>query len=418
MLCKQSYRSFAVLKISLLATAMAASAVAPAFAQTLFGANQLAVTSGDNQSVPQLPVGPGKTPTATFQSLGVHLEGLTARALLIQKRYVHFACDAKVACAFGTDGKSSIDVPFDNSGVASSGPLAVTGTPGSLSVTASLEGLQSAVFRLTAAPEPAHYVGTFTSGAGQSVTLPRPGIVTFTPVTLTVVNFYDGKPVANVPIVWSCVRPAGTAFMCQLNHENPLSVTTTTDAEGKTTLNQENGGSVTFTGVGRFALVAQNPRMESAVVPMIIDVKPPAPPAPSTPTSPSATTLTPPPATLEFTGQQGNHQTLTRTGTAATGGMASFAPISLVVLDKGGKPAAGKPVFFNCHAPTGGSCYIGMTPINGSFALANVVSDAQGVAKLNLRAGNSALAWGTTGVWQIVATSGGAIYVFELTVPK
>ena len=356
----------------------------------------------------------GKPPMAVFQPLVIKMQGVSGIVARAQSKTVHFACAPGTAatCSFGapgTAGKSSIDVPLTTEGIASSGPLQLSGPAGAYGVTATVETFRPLDFTLTVERYPIPTIISFTGGADQSLAVGANGFTVFAPITVTLTSTADGKPVANAPVLWQCIQPAGTKFGCQLNRENPINLTTTTNAQGVAMLNQENGGSVQFYGPGSFRIAAGNPSAQTNATSLVATGSATPPPTAGAPSG-----ATPPPLPFTIRIAAGGNQTVTRAGTAPAGGTAEFAPFTVVFTDKSdGKPYAGKPVVFVCHTPVGGAC-----AINSSVpaTTASLVTDANGSVTLALRNGKSLDASGVAGTYPLFASVGGVTISFPFIV--
>jgi hypothetical protein len=81
----------------------------------------------------------------------------------------------------------------------------------------------------------------------------------------------------------------------------------------------------------------------------------------------------------------GDHQSATRSGNAVPGGIASFGPLTVLVTNLAGRPAAGVRVNFVCNAPGQMACQL--QPAGGASAFG--ISDAQGHVVLNQMGGQS-----------------------------
>jgi hypothetical protein len=111
----------------------------------------------------------------------------------------------------------------------------------------------------------------------------------------------------------------------------------------------------------------------------------------------------------------GDHQTAQRTGNSVPGGMASFAPLTVQIKDKTGKPIAGVKVNFMCAAgkPAGMACQ--MDPGGGSST--GGTTDANGQITANKMGGKSASAYYASGKMPITAAGDNTNTVtFDLTV--
>jgi hypothetical protein len=108
------------------------------------------------------------------------------------------------------------------------------------------------------------------------------------------------------------------------------------------------------------------------------------------------------PPTLKATILSGDNQSVVRSGNAATGGRALFAPIQIVVRDPEGNPAPGVRVSFEAVQPK--MMTIQLSP---DGADAEVTTNAEGVATLDLMEGHSMVCRGADGEFKIVVTPKG-----------
>jgi hypothetical protein len=172
------------------------------------------------------------------------------------------------------------------------------------------------------------------------------------------------------------------------------SATSTTDTNGIATLNQLDGSSASaYYANGSFTIVATS---GSASVTFNLTVG-------GTPSSLLSTTII-----------AGNNQSVARTGSQYPGGIATFAPLQVKVLNANGQQASGVQVGFKAvNTPQGMGVQFTPSTLGGTF----VITDANGIGTVNQLNGNSMQCFNGSGPFTIaVYTTGGGQITFNETV--
>jgi hypothetical protein len=208
--------------------------------------------------------------------------------------------------------------------------------------------------------------------SGDNQTQPRMGsfiggTASFSPLTAQVTDG-NGKGIPNVQVTWTC-NTSGQ-LVCQMAPDPTIkTITTTTDAQGKTTINQIQGHAVNaYYSVGPFTMTATYGRA-SAVFHL---------------------TVAPGPSIVYFAKiVSGDDQIQPIVPTTRPNGRvfpdANFSPLVVLVTDPTGKPAAGVHLTWACQgAPD--ACRLA----EGPYTDVDTTTDAQGHATLNQVFGNGA----------------------------
>jgi hypothetical protein len=99
----------------------------------------------------------------------------------------------------------------------------------------------------------------------------------------------------------------------------------------------------------------------------------------------------------------GNNQSVARTGSDVPGGIATFAPLQVKVLNPDGTPASGVQVGFQANSPQAMAVMLDFEADNRTV----VYTDANGIATANMREGNGMDACYASGSFTVVASTGG-----------
>ena len=203
-------------------------------------------------------------------------------------------------------------------------------------------------------------------------------MATFDPVAAELRDA-DGAALAGLPVAWSVGETPGNMGI-QLDPMGTSPLVVLTDERGVATLDKMRGRALSaFYDYGAFPLVARHGA--ASVTANLTVAQPP---------------------TLKATILSGDNQSVARSGNAAAGGIAVFAPIKVVVRDPEGNPAPGIHVSFEAMQPKT------MTiQLSSEGASADVTTDAEGVATLDLLDGQSMICRGAEGEFKVVVTPKG-----------
>jgi len=150
-----------------------------------------------------------------------------------------------------------------------------------------------------------------------------------------------------------------------------------TDEHGVATLDKMRGGSASaFYDYGPFTLVARH-GAASAAAHMTVAV----------------------PIALKPTIASGDNQSVARSGDRVPGGEAVFGPVRILLKDSQGRRAPDVRVTFEAVAP--GAMKV---RLSAEGETATVISDAEGVATLNLMGGNGIICSAGTGEFKMIVT--------------
>ena len=203
-------------------------------------------------------------------------------------------------------------------------------------------------------------------------------MATFDPVAAELRDA-DGAVLAGEPVAWSVGETPGNMGI-QLDPMGTSPLVVLTDERGVATLDKMRGKALSaFYDYGVFPLIARHGA--ASVTANLTVAQPP---------------------TLKATIVSGDNQSVARSGDAAAGGTAVFAPIRIVVRDPEGNPAPGIPVNFEAVQPKT------MTiQISSEGSSADITTDAEGVATLDLMDGHSMICRGAEGEFKVVVTPKG-----------
>ena len=232
-------------------------------------------------------------------------------------------------------------------------------------------------------PTPAGPTLTIVAGDNQTANLVMTEhgfpMAAFAPVTV-VLKDADGAPLAGEAVAWAVGETPGNMGI-QLDPHGTSPLITVTDERGSTTLDRMRGSSLSaFYDSGAFTLVASHGRTVAAA---------------------NFSVAIPLALTTKITG--GDNQSVARAGTRVAGGEARFGPLEIRVRDSLGEPVAGIKVVFAAIGP--GCMMIQVTPGQDEIDL---LTDAEGVATLDLMDGDSSVCRGCDGDFKIVITAVGA----------
>jgi hypothetical protein len=212
---------------------------------------------------------------------------------------------------------------------------------------------------------------------------------TFGPLAVRLTD-NTGNPLSSKQVTWSVWRLPGPDMKVYFTNVGSSSGTSITDANGIAFLAQQDGSSVRAYGAdGAFTIAAIS---GSALVTFNLTVGSPV-------------------SALSVTILAGNNQTVARTGSAVPGGIATFAPLQVKVLDPNGTPASGVEVAFACtFIPQG--MVVQIDGLAGLGAALVVTTDANGIATLSSMSASYASGGITVGA-NLPVTGGGVVYFHE-----
>jgi hypothetical protein len=229
----------------------------------------------------------------------------------------------------------------------------------------------------------AGYTLTITAGDDQTAALVMTEhgfpMATFDPVTV-VLRDAAGAVLAGAPVAWSVGETPGNMGV-QMDPLGTSPYIVLTDDRGVATLDKMRGRSISaFYDHGPFTLVA---RHGSASV--------------------AARLLVAAPPTLKPRFASGDNQSVARSGERVPGGEAVFAPVRVLLKDTEGNLAPGVKVTFEAVEPRG------MTVrLSSEGGTAEVISDAEGMATLDLLDGNGIVCRGASGEFKLIVTPQGS----------
>jgi hypothetical protein len=220
---------------------------------------------------------------------------------------------------------------------------------------------------------------------------PPGGIAQFAPLSVTVTDAL-GHPSAGTAVVFAGANgPADMAI--QLDPGGASTVTATSDASGIATLDAMGGSSVScYYDVGAFQVVATAPGGATATFDLTVAATPPPPNLPN--------------ATVAVV--SGDGQQIGRAGDEVPGGIATFAPLSVMVKDPNGILIPNAEVnWAQGAAPSEMAVQLDPSGAAGKVTF----TGADGVTTLDSFAdGSSVYCYYATGAFQVVASvSGGAV---------
>ncbi len=243
---------------------------------------------------------------------------------------------------------------------------------------------------------------TIISGDRQSVvrtgSVVPGGTATFKPLEVLVTDLAK-RPAAGVPVTFACAAPP--AMACQLTTTGGQSVVVTSDSQGHAILDQlgGNAASTAYAG-GTFAIDVTGATFAPVTFTLTTTTATPAPvPLVNNPK-------------LSIIGSPTQAQV--RVGTQPAGGSASFAPLSVLLLDGSGKPVPNVPVTFTCRAPAQMACQL--EPSDASHGTLNVTTNAAGVAVLDQMGGKALSSYYADGSFTVTASFASASVTFNLAV--
>lgn len=231
-------------------------------------------------------------------------------------------------------------------------------------------------------PAPSGPTLTITAGDNQTAQLLMTAhgfpMATFDPIVV-VLRDAGGAPMAGHAVSWAPGETPGNMGI-QLDPRGTSPLVLTTDDEGVAVLDQMRGRSLSaFYQEGSFQLIARSgPASASATLTVV--------------------------APLEITAKivGGDNQAVARSGNKVFGGEARFAPVTIRLKDSEGALVAGVKVVFEAAGP--GGMTIQLTP---GYSDTDVLTDADGLATLNLMDGDGIVCSGADGDFKIVVTPAG-----------
>lgn len=203
-------------------------------------------------------------------------------------------------------------------------------------------------------------------------------MATFDPVTV-VLRDATGAVLPNLPVAWSVGETPGNMGV-QMDPMGTSPYVVVTDDRGVATLDGMRGRSISaFYDHGPFTLIARHGAASVA-----------------------ADLLVAAPPTLKPKFSSGDNQSVARSGDRVAGGEAVFGPLTVLLKDSEGNVAAGVKVTFEAVEPKG------MTVrLSAEGGTAEIISDAEGRATLNLLDGNSMVCRGASGEFKLIVTPQG-----------
>ena len=200
-------------------------------------------------------------------------------------------------------------------------------------------------------------------------------MATFDPVAAELRDA-DGAVLAGLAVSWSVGETPGNMGV-QMDPAGTSPCIVTTDEHGIATLDKMRGGSASaFYDYGPFTLVARH-GTASAVAHMAVAI----------------------PLVLKPTIASGDNQSVARSGDRVPGGEAVFGPVRILLKDSQGRRAPDVRVTFEAVAP--GAMKVRLSAEGDT---ATVISDAEGVATLNLMGGNGIVCSAGTGEFKVIVT--------------
>ena len=200
-------------------------------------------------------------------------------------------------------------------------------------------------------------------------------MATFDPVAAELRDA-DGAVLGGLAVAWSVGETPGNMGV-QMDPMGTSPCIVLTDEHGVATLDKMRGRSASaFYDYGPFTLVARH-GTASAVAHMTVAV----------------------PLVLKPTIASGDNQSVARSGDRVPGGEAVFGPVRILLKDSQGRPAPDVRVKFEAVAP--GAMRVRLSAEGDT---ATVISDAEGVATLNLMGGNGIVCSAGTGEFKVIVT--------------
>jgi len=200
-------------------------------------------------------------------------------------------------------------------------------------------------------------------------------MATFDPVAAELRDA-DGAVLAGLAVSWSVGETPGNMGV-QMDPAGTSPCIVTTDEHGIATLDKMRGRSASaFYDYGPFTLVARH-GTAAAVAHMAVAV----------------------PLALKPTIAAGDNQSVARSGSRVPGGEAVFGPVRILLKDPEGRRAPDVRVKFEGVGP--GAMKVRLSAEGDS---ATVISDAEGVATLDLMGGNGIVCSGGTGEFKLIVT--------------
>jgi len=186
----------------------------------------------------------------------------------------------------------------------------------------------------------------------------------------------DGTVLTGLAVAWSVGETPGNMGV-QMDPMGTSPCIVMTDEHGVSTLDKMRGRSASaFYDYGPFTLVARHGAASAA----------------------AHMTVALPPA-LKPTIASGDNQSVARSGDRVPGGEAVFEPVRILLKDTQGTLAPGVRVTFEGVGP--GAMKVRLSSEGDS---ATVISDAEGVATLDLMGGNSIVCSGGSGEFKVIVT--------------
>lgn len=308
---------------------------------------------------------------------------------------------SSVSVVAGPDGVATLDQMGGNS-------VNCYYDQGPFQIFATAEGGKTATFNLMVGPTPPPPVNpgatvSVVSGDGQHVArsgLDVPGgQANFAPLAVCVRDT-NGQPLANTRVQWAAgTHPSQMAV--QLDPSGADGKTTVTGPDGTATLNSMGGNSVTcYYAEGPFSIVASVAGgLTSATFNLTVDPTPPPPVIAD--------------ANVYIVSGDGQHAT--RTGTSVPGGVANFAPLTVVVKSPDGTPMPGVPVNW-VGAGSSGAMAVQLQPAGSSSQ--TTITAGDGTTTLAAMGGSSVTCYYADGSLTVAASCVGGQRgaTFNLTV--